>query len=244
MTPSSSDKNDQDMRILALNTVLHRVLHETHTKSELRDEEYILNSLEFKQAVAKARKALGLHSVNKELQEAYDSTDMIIGTLHYNEHKGTKMSDDDYDSHQDFMYRVIKDALRDSGLSRNWGAYMKDYIAFQKPPTEKFIYIPKDIEVIDFNNDKEITIKLRPGLRYEDYRKSWGAFKKILGSGNRLNKSYGDKDLTLNMLKDHKNGMSYKEITQKYYPNTDPIFNLAKVKKAVQRANLRHYRDI
>jgi hypothetical protein len=243
---SSNDKtkkSNQQTRALAMNGVLWRVLHEEHTKSELRDEQFILKSLRFKRAIDDGRKRLGFSKSYKVPKDS-DPSDFAIGLLHFNEHHGQDMTDDDYIAHRKhFISEVIK-TTKEAGLSDSWRVYIEHYIVFNYPPEDKYLTIPKYIEVIDFIPKQEITLKLRAGLRYSDYQKAWEAFKNTLGQGKRLSKEYGDKEMTLRMLEDHNSGMSYKDITVKYYPNNDPVFNQDRVKKAIQRTRKRFERDI
>lgn len=245
----------RDIRVIVINLILWRLLHEEHTKSELRDEEYILRSQKFQQAVAEARKRLGFTDKllegtkianEKEALEkgenAYEG-DLVIGLLHFIEHRGEEMSVEDFGAHEDRFNAELLRALEEAGLSRAWASYMEHFILFDTPPEDKLIHIPKAIEAVSYTPDEELIIRLRPGLRYEDYRKAWGAFKKHLGHGKRLQKSFGDNEVALQMLKDHNDGMTYKAITLKYYPDVDPDVNYDRVKKAIQRAKQRFERD-
>ena len=243
---SSKPKLPFDHKLLALNGILRDKLKDEHTKSVLRDEEYIINSPAFLKAIADGRKRLGF-TKNYKISDEYDSTDFAVGFLHFKEHPEVEMTDKDFMTHRKHFVDEVVKTVNQAKLSSSWALYVQEYLAFNKPPKEKWMSIPKTIEVTGYKkiseNQKELTITLRSGLRYEDYRKAWNAFKGTLGEGKRLQKSFSDDETTLRMVADHESGMSYKEITAKYFPNNDPVFNVDRVKKSIQRAKKRYERD-
>lgn len=206
-------KRDKDTVRTALNIILQKEIIDEHAKSYLKDEQYIIDSKEFKNAVSAARAKLGLV-------------------------KGKRMGVYEAD-----LKNAVSEALKNAGLSDDWYSYMQDYIATNNPPEKPFFMHPRKIMVEEINEDNELLIRLKPGLRYEDYRKAWKVFSRPLGAGIRLNKPYTSEDIHLQMLNDKDNGLTYLEITKKHYPNADPLLNVDRVKKAVQRTRKRLKRD-
>lgn len=205
-------KRDKDIVKSGLNIILQKEIIDDHEKSYLKDEQYIINSKEFKNAVKAARTKLGLV-------------------------KGKRVG-----VYRADLKNAVTEALATAGLSNEWYEYMEDYIATNQPPEKPFFMHPKKIMVEEINEDNELLIRLKPGLRYEDYRKAWKVFSRPLGEGIRLNKSYSNEDEHLKWLQDKNSGMTYLQVATKHYPN-NPEDNVEKVKKAILRLKKRQERD-
>ncbi len=121
---------------------------------------------------------------------------------------------------------------------------MREFLINQKPPTAHvFINKTTKMKIGKITDKHEIVLLLKPGLRYEDYQKAWEVFSSILGGADRLAKPYADEELSLQMLNDKNKGLTYMDITKKYYPDKDPEMNYERVKKMIQRTRKRFERD-
>lgn len=205
-------KRDKDTVRFGLNVLIQKEIGDYHEKSFRKDEQYIINSKRFQEAILKARNKLGLV-------------------------KGKRVGVYSAD-----LEKAVKETLESAGLSDDWYSYVEDYIATNSLPEKPLFLHPRKIMVKEINEDNELLIQLKPGLRYEDYIKAWNVFSRPLGAGVRLNKSYSNEDEHLKWLKDKDSGMTYLQVATKHYPH-NPEDNVEKVKKAILRLRKRLERD-
>lgn len=205
-------KRDKETVIFGLNLLIQKEIGDHHIKSQLKDEQYIIKSNSFQEAISKARSSLGL----------------IKG-----KRVGVYMAD---------LEKAVKETLETTGLSNDWYSYVEEYIATNKQPERPFFIHPGKIKVIEINEKNELIIQLKPGLRYEDYKKAWKVFARPLGDGARLNKSYSNEAEHMQWLRDKDSGMTYLQVSTKHYPH-NPEGNVEKIKKAILRLKKRQERD-
>ena len=210
--PQWQGRRDKDFIRTMLNILLQKEIGDYHEQSYRKDELYIINSAKFQKAIADARKSLGLVKGKR---------------------KGIYQADFD---------KAVNEALKTAELTDDWRSYMEKYIASNNPSGEPLFLHPGKIMVKEINEDNELLIRLKPGLRYEDYVKAWNVFSRPLGEGVRLNKSYSNEEEHLTWLQDKDRGMTYMQVAEKYFPS-HPDENVERIKKAILRLRKRIERD-
>lgn len=198
--------------LFVLRALLYKQTRDDYEKSVRKDELYIINSKKFQEAISNARASLGLVKGKR---------------------KGVLTAD---------FEEAKKEALAHAGLSDEWDEYIGKYITTNTPPSEIMFFKPTKIWVEDINEEDELLIRLKPGLRYEEYRKAWDVFVRTLGKGERLSKSYSNEEDHIKWLEDKDSGMTYLQVATKHYPH-NPEDNVEKVKKAILRLRKRLERD-
>lgn len=223
-------RGEKKIVIWVINMMLQNKLKAEHEKSMLKDEPYVRASEKFVKAIEAARRRLGLE--NGTTPESWIET-LRDGVTSEN------LTDEDFKRfYQQFKDEIPK-TLEAAELSKRWRIYVEYYIINNKPPERgEAFFFPLTMRVEDVSERGEIIVKLKPGLRYEDYTNAWKVFVKFLGTGARLNKPYTNTE-GRSMHQDKQDGMSYREIAGKYFPSIDAILAIDRVKKAVAREKKR-----
>lgn len=233
------DDDENRYRLTGLRVMLQKYVGEQYTKDYLKDEMFVLEKPAFQVAVLEARKNLNL--TNEEPIETEDTTKWVIkhlsGSLLGRSHK-------DYEKYKAVFYNEIDKVLKSAGLDEAWKYYVGDYIVNQTKPKKPLFIFPKTVWIEEVNNDNEVLVRLKPGLRYEDYINAWEVVSKPLGVGKRLRKTRTNDMQHLDMIRDKERGLTYRQIALKHYPDTDPEVNVGRIKKIILRGKKRLNRDI
>lgn len=221
--------------ITVMNILLQKYLGDDYRKSFLKKEPYILADNQFKNAVRDARIRLQLdeQSIIPERWKEYLRSGSIISA---------DKEDPNYAPFRAKYNSEVDQVIKEASLTREWNPYVYDYMVDMIPPKKPLFIFPKTIWVTDINEEGEILIRLKPGLRHSDYTKAWKVFARHLGNGNRLEKPYTNKDRDA-IYDDKLLGLSYRQLAVKYFPNTEISSSIDRVKKIVSREKQRRAGD-
>ena len=126
------------------------------------------------------------------------------------------------------------------GLGQEWGFYISAYIINNRPPKEPYIAVMQNKGIAINNVGKnELTITLSPGLRKEDYMKAWNLFNKYLGKPKRIPKDDTESERDTHIYDDFANGMTKRELEEKYFPNQDENSRQERIIKILKRQKQR-----
>lgn len=238
---TNSDNSDKQRKIrrMAYRIMLQKYVGEQYIMDFLKDERYVIKNEKFQKAVATARKNLGFTN-----QEPVDSEATTLWAVtNISDGKVKDRNDDNYSKYKEQFDEEVMKAIRSAGLHDDWKHYMREYIVNQQSPQKPLFIFPKNIWIDDVTETGELIIRLKPGIRYEDYIAAWRVFSRSLGTGKRFKKRRDNDELDIQMVLDKADGLSYRDIALKYFPKTDPVLNIEKIKKRVQRAKKRLERD-
>lgn len=233
--PKWQGKRDKSIVKGSLNILLQKYVGNEYEKDFLKEEKYILNSERFQNAVEETRKKLGFNNteiIPEEMIQEFITRKLYRG-------KSLRIAVEAQEKIKQQYREIARETAKKAGISEDWSIYLEHYIINKTPPRLKTFIFPKTIWVEDINEENELLVRLKPGLRYEDYINAWQVLSRPLGKGTRLSKTRSESDLHLQMLKDKDSGMTYKEVAEKHYPKRDPLDTIDRVKKAVTRARKR-----
>lgn len=223
---SSIDRGEIE-RVVVANLHLDRVIGRKMEKATLeKQESYLLERKDFLEAISEARDELGISG--KAYIKELDVNDWI------NAH---------YDSVS--FYGLIKSTLQKLGLGNEWNFYITMYVVNNQPPDRKYAALRSNssMSVDGVSETGELLIKLRPGLRKEDYLKAWEAFSSYLGSPSRLPKFNTESNRDKAIYADFNNGLTKRELASKYFPNQEELSAIDRVSKILKRQKARRHRD-
>ncbi|NCU38355.1 hypothetical protein EOL96_04850 [Candidatus Saccharibacteria bacterium] len=206
-----------------------------YKESVLKDAPYLIERKDFKQTIKNIRNELGIveHPSNPQNAQMWSLT----STKHIDGQDWNKEVKKKYS----LMQSAVDKVKSEFNLGKEWKVYIESLILQGTPTDRPWMPLNLNFEYMSVENN-EIVIKLKPGLRYEEYRNTWKQIAPILGKGQRLNKPYTSQSEHMKMYEDKIRGMTYMEISKKYYPS-NPNQNVEKVKKAILRVKKRLHRD-
>jgi hypothetical protein len=240
-TRIANDK--KKMALIALNGIIWRRLSDSHHKDFLKKESYIKNDPTFLASIAEVRQVLGLTTTPDTSDEDYRTDHWIIEQI---SHKKVKdLSHEEMVAHYQQFHSHVLSIINKYNLGKAWVNYIEDFIIFDGRPEINFTTFPtpKNIKIEDINEEGEVLLRLKPGLRHEDYERAWDVVSRPLGEGKRVSKPYTNIERSQQMLRDKEAGMKYKEIAKKYYPNQDPEAIIETIRKAIYRERQRQKWD-
>ena len=233
MTQNPEPKPNDNAKKLNFNTLLNQ--QHVYRNSVFKNAHYLIKREDFKQSIRAAQKALGL---DKNPSDAHSALMWAFTTT-------PRTNNDNWEekvnARYDLMQTSVNEVIKEYNLGREWKGFIEGLLLQSSLNDRPWMPLALKLEVVSVV-DGEILIKLRPGLRYEEYHDAWKQIAPILGKGQRLNKPYTNHSEHLKMYEDKMAGMTYKEISEKYYPN-NPSENFEKVKKAILRIKKRQERD-
>lgn len=116
------------------------------------------------------------------------------------------------------FYSVVDEVLLRTGLSEEWRDYVAVFIVTNMPPSRNFPAPYPFITVQDVVEDS-ITIKIRKGIRYEEYVTAWTALVQFLGLGRRKAKKRDEQTAAIHAQMYGKRefyGLTYKQLAEEY----------------------------
>lgn len=148
-------------------------------------ELYIISSDKFTKAIVNARKKLSLESFiskkngtkahAKDFKHLMNYDDRSVVDIVVKESSGLS---------KEKFYEVVDVAVNEAGLPAKWREYIAIYIIKQRPPQFN-VFPPNRYISVEEIEDDTVTLKIKKGLRYEQYLKSWQALSVFLGKGTR-----------------------------------------------------------
>lgn len=214
---------DAVKRVVQANLHLERTIGRKKEQATLRkQEEYLLDRKEFPEAIANARNQLDIKK-NTKIDEL-DINDWINKNVD-----------------PQLFHKVIKSTLEELRLTSEWGFYITVYVINNQPPDKKYVSLHpmNNISVESVETDGELIVRLKPGLRKEDYLKAWEAFSDHLGKPQRLPKANTESKRDSKIHKEFKDGATRRMLARKYFPNQDEITGIEKVVKIIKRQRTR-----
>ena len=121
-------------------------------------------------------------------------------------------------------------------VSLIWASWVKTLLS---KVGHKWTSSKDSIRAETVNEDNEITLRLKPGLRYEDYVAAWKALSATLGPSRRLAKPYTNVSTSSKIYEASLKGLSYGEIAKQFYPAMDKILARDRVIKIIGRERRR-----
>jgi hypothetical protein len=209
---------------LESNVLIDAAIGEEHEKASRKNEKYIAESNSFQEAIKAARSKLG-----------FDNTE-IIDEGYINEWASKRLG-----SSAKGFFDEVESILSKLSLPPSWNFYVAVYIINKKPPKSWAFSSPDAIRVEEVTGNNEVLVRLKPGLRREDYIAAWGVLKGLLGPSKRLDKPYtsDDSDAVFNARLE---GLSYSLIAKRFYPSMEKRLAIDRVKKIVAREKQRRER--
>lgn len=223
---SSIDRSELE-RVVVANLHLDRVIGRKLEKATLeKQESYLLERKDFLEAISEARDELGISG--KAYVEELDVNDWINAR---------------YDSA--LFYELIKSTLQRLGLGSEWSFYITMYIVNNQPPNKKYVALRSNntMSVDGVSETGELLIKLRPGLRKEDYLKAWEVFSDYLGTPSRVPKANTEDKRDNAIYADFNDGLTKRELASKYFPNQEELSAIDRVSKIIKRQKARRHKD-
>ena len=193
------------------NTYLRLQLGDWYDKSIRKNELYLINSVGFKKAIAKARSQL-------KLKGAPDNRDFMSEPL---------------------FNREVDNVIKEVGLTNDWTDYISLYIAYDMPPQEQTFYGNGYLEITGIDEDGQVLVRLKPGLRKEDYVNAWRVLSRYLGPAHKKSKPYTSQEFNNKIYEARQNGLSYGELAEQFFPGMKKDLAVDRIKKAVKRESQR-----
>lgn len=229
---------DENGKAKEINQYLDFMLTDKHEKSARKTEAYLLNNPEFKKTIEQARDEIGV--VGTESGEDFAALEYIsIGVTGGDTNKSPEVVRKMYEE-------TISKILSEFKLPSSWRDYIGVYLVHNKPPLENLLSNLDKIRALEVTDHGEVTLKLKPGLRREDYVNAWKVFAPFLGPAASLEKALSDPGTDAKMSLDKDSGFTYKKLAKKYFPKhfeNNELDTIEMVKKRVQRYRKRYMRD-
>ncbi len=205
-----------------------------HEKSKRKNVQYLIETSEFQKAIAEARKKLGF--TNKQPVEEGYIYEWVVNSL-------------DGNNNQRQVYEVVQKTGKQAfdevnkvldklHLPNEWSFFIIVYIVNGTPPQSIAFGDVEAITVQEVKENGELVIRLKPGLRKEDYVKAWNTFHSYLGQAKSLDKPYTNADINQQIYGDKVVGLTYAQLAKKYFAShyyRDKVSAIDKVKKIVRR---------
>lgn len=226
----------RDERVERINRKLGYYLEQGINQKKLKaDEKHIIEDSKFQKAVENARKEFGL-AEDEFLEDVTDLDDWLISKLAKNEF--SQLSEDERNKLRYQAVGITERALDKANLPIGWFDYINAFIALGFPPDA--LVEPESANLIRVEQIEEdgegLIIELRKGLKPEDYKKAWKAFKDFLNEPSRYRPK---EDVLKNKIyMDSQRGWTAGKLAQKYFPREyerDRIAARDKVKKIIAR---------
>jgi hypothetical protein len=226
----------------AIQKELDELFSSENEENERAYELYVTQSERFKLAINTARARLGIENVRVPFgfEEDYID-DWIVANV---------KSADPAHTYQ----KAIEKVLTDTGLPLKWRNYIKIYLITGMSPSSNVFPSTSYIEVLEIN-EKNTTLSIKSGIRYEEYIAAWKVLSKVLGKARRKVKKR-DEDKTVRDLQmyhlrgvysksKHKDYVTQKALAERYI-NASINIDDAKdtVKKALKRQRKLHDKGI
>jgi hypothetical protein len=208
--------------------LLDSILAELNEDSIRIFEMQITSDSQFQESVARARKKLGI-KIPTQKEKGRNERE-----LNADVNFGDYQADDKLVNSKQFLSSVDK-VILETKLPEIWRDYIAAYIS-GKSLSKDDLKIYKNEHLIVENADEDsIVIRIRKGIRYEEYVKAWDALAFHLGKGRRRNTVRDNAIRDLQMYHSfYFRGLPYKEIS-KLYLDTDVEWGVDTVKKAIKR---------
>ncbi len=119
---------------------------------------------------------------------------------------------------KDSFYAVVDEVLVRTGLSEEWRDYVAVFIVTNMPPSKNYPAPYPFIKVQDVG-DEFVTIKLRRGIRYEEYVTAWAALAEFLGLGRRKAKKRDEQTAAIHAQMYGKRefyGLTYRQLAEEF----------------------------
>ena len=225
--------SDFDEPVSRIEQKLEYYLQEKDQKKLKIDEKRIIADEQFQAAITRARKELGIEYDYLDYEPDLD--DWIVELLTGKKIDEVVRYSEKYQDSLEKYNRVAWAATEEANLPYGWHSWVIAYIAMDRPPEEAVIEpdLVEKIEIIGMD-DNSLIIRLNKGLRAEEYRNAWKAFSDFL----RQSSVYQPHRHLLKhqIYLDRENGMTYRQLADKYFPNeSDRQASEDKVKKIIIR---------
>ena len=195
-------------------------------------ETQVTASKSFQDAVAETIKVTGLESPVLTVSDKYD-TQMSANVLF--RQRGTPPQKVRKIIESKEFKDCIDKLMQDTSLPNRWREYAIAYITGQSVSKKNLTLSTNEHILLEKIDDNSLTIKIRKGVRYDEYIKTWGSLSKHLGKGRRKDSTRDNAVRDLQMYHSfYYRGLSLKEIA-KLYLNTDVEYGVDTVKKAIRR---------
>jgi hypothetical protein len=226
-----------------MNGLISDRIADGHMKPYLKKEPYIRNDPDFRASVIALRDKLGISTTPDRTDKSYREDHWVVEQMTHQ--KIDDLSLKDINRYYRLFYDGVSKILGEHKLSEAWRNYTEDCVVSKLDPEISRVTFPtaKNIRIEDINADGEVLLRLRPGLKREDYERAWHVISKPLGEAPRLDKSYSNVKRNQQMLQDKESGMTYKEIAKKHYPSQDPELIIETIRKAIYRERKRQEWD-
>lgn len=190
-----------------------------------KTEKYLLERAELPKVIAQARSRLNI------------PLDIYVSELNINEWI-------DENSEPRLFYEVVKSTLEELKLGSEWSFYITMFIVNNQPPDKKYVLLRPDngVSVEEVGVNGELLIRLRPGVRKEDYLKAWEAFREYLGSPNRIPKEDTESERDSGIYNDFSDGVTRRELAHKYFPGQEESSAMDRIIKILKRQKARRTR--
>jgi len=195
----------------AANMVMRHKLSNWYDKSLRKDELYLINSSKFQNAIDQAKKRLSQ-----------------TGSL----------DDDDFVYSKQFDSEVDR-VIHEMDLPDEWVEYVRNFIAHGEPPGDQVFYGDKYIEITRIDEEGQVWMRLKPGLRREDYVNAWKAISSYLGPAQKKSKPYTNQELNNKIYEARHEGLSYGMLAKQFFPGMDKEQAIDRIKKIVKRESQR-----
>jgi len=221
--------------VILLNSLIHAEIAKKHEDSGRKNERYIISSEKFQSAVNTARRNLGF--INDEHIDEINIQQWAVQQMSLREVSET--SNKKYFNYLKKFSDEISTATKNAGLPKQWEFYVACFVVNKEPPKSQVFTNSEYLVVENISDNGDIAIKLRPGLRQDDYYRAWKPLGKYLGSGKRLDKAYSSESTRKLIYEDKLSGLSYRDVAKKHFPNSDIILATDRVKKIIIREKKR-----
>ena len=241
--------DDNDIKALGITQQLNDEIGSARADSiKDKNEYYLMHDEKFLALVQSARSKLGLTNTeiigemelddwlkkNIKLSREYlEDPDRERYIVRADGKKST--SEDPSNAFRD----IVQDIANHLSLGGDWTQYISYFIVNgTSNPNSPGVYA--DVKILLKNiEDDGLTIKIKPGLRYEDYVKAWKVFSEHLGPPERLEKPHTNAKINQAIYEDRQAGMSYTEIAEKYFDSESPLVYKDQVVKIIRREEKR-----
>lgn len=201
--------DDSEKRIIQAN--IDSVMLELNRASDSIFDNYIIQSEEVQNAVRSAQKELGVErsTIPKNKEISWIKTNSA----------------------------VLKKWFASTRLPDSWYTFFVQYvISAYVPPSTDLVHRESYIEIQD-TDDHSVTLRIKKGVRFEEYTYAWKALSPFLGAGRRKNKlpDYDTRIRDLQMYGKHQSGYTNKMIADDYVNAINDDNAKDTVKKAVRR---------
>lgn len=211
-------------------------LASTYDSNNRKYEPYIIADDRFNDSLTRARKSLGIGTVNTNNPPVDEDDIEKWAVFVVTGSKVIRRNTQEFSKAVDAFYDVVTNVLDELKLPRKWDYYIAVCLLSGKPPIDNAF----DFDLVDvvLVNEDGVTLKFKNGLSKAQYDKVWEIISENLREPITTQKVSKDSERNLAIYKRKNEGFTYGQIAKEFFPAQAKLDQAAAedtVKKIVRR---------